>query len=195
MIDLSKYNFSALIFDCDGTLVHSAPLHFIAMGQALREQGHDISRKWYFDRVGFSREDLFQDYQQLYSVSIDVPAACKKSQDVYREIASQVKPVKEVVAVARDYFGKLPMAVASGGEGEFVQASLKAAEVDGLFPHVVTLSDVNIGKPAPDIFLEAARRLHVPTSECLVFEDSKEGLEAASNAGMQAIDVRPFIAP
>lgn len=193
MIDLTPYRFSALIFDCDGTLAHTAPLHFISMREALRAQGYEISRAWYFERVGLSRHDLFNDYQQGHGVPVDVDAASRKSQEVYSEHVMQAQPVVEVVSLVEKYHGKVPMAVASGGERHLVLASLVAIGISDMFSHIVTRCDVTKGKPAPDIFLETARRLQIPPSECLVFEDSKEGLEAAKRAEMQAIDVRPFI--
>jgi len=193
LIDLTPYRFNALIFDCDGTLAHTAPLHFISMREALGAQGHALTRAWYFERVGLSRHDLFEDYQKCYGVPVDVEAASRVSQDVYADHVKDAQPVTEVVAVAKEYYGKMPMIVASGGERHLVLASLVAIGVNDMFSQTVTRCDVANGKPAPDIFLEAAKRLQTPPSECLVFEDSKEGMEAARRAGMQAIDVRPFI--
>jgi len=88
------------------------------------------------------------------------------------------------------------MAVASGGTREIVEATLLTTNLLRFFHAVVTIEDVQgRGKPAPDIFLEAARRLHVHAGQCTVFEDSDEGIEAARRAGMSATDVRLVYRP
>lgn len=84
------------------------------------------------------------------------------------------------------------MAVGSGGERALVDKTLRFCGLDGFFDHVVTFDDTRQGKPSPAIFLEAARRLGVDPGECLVLDDSDEGVEAAERAGMKVIDVRPL---
>ncbi len=189
-IDLSLYQFSALIFDCDGTLANTAPLHHKSMASAVAEQGFTMERDWYYQRVGLSRVDLFLDFERDHGVSLDHGLAAQHSKDVFRTIVHRVQPIHATVATAQLFHGKTPMAVASGAEGEVVRATLSAIGITDMFSHIVTVSDVPIGKPAPDLFNEAARRLGVPARDCLVFEDSFEGLEAAKRAGMVAINVR-----
>lgn len=189
IIDLTSYRFSALIFDCDGTLAHTAPLHYRAMQAALRDQGQEITQDWYKARVGLSRSKLFSDFQETHNVSVDIQTACRKSQDVFKEIVAEARPIPEVVSVAKHYFGQVPLAVASGGERDLVQATLNVIGICDLFKLMVTISEINTGKPEPDIFLETACQLQINPADCLVFEDSKEGIEAARRAGMQVIDV------
>ena len=87
----------------------------------------------------------------------------------------------------------MPMAVATGGIPPVVNFALKAIGMEDYFDTVVTSEDVEHGKPAPDTFLEAARRLNVEPQYCMVFEDSDMGLEASNRAGMVAVDIRPWI--
>ena len=101
-----------------------------------------------------------------------------------------MKEIPEVANLARYYRGVVPMAVASGGQRIFVEASLRACNLTELFDTIVTFNEVAEGKPSPALFLEAARRLRVEPERCLVLEDSVQGLEAASRATMQSIDVR-----
>jgi len=89
----------------------------------------------------------------------------------------------------------VPMAVASNGRRENVEASLTVTKLRPLFDFIVAAEDVERGKPAPDVFLEAARRMAVSPARCVVFEDSDEGLEAARRAGMRTIDIREYFAP
>jgi HAD superfamily hydrolase (TIGR01509 family) len=193
VIDLEPYRFSALIFDCDGTLAQTAGLHYRSMAVALRAQGHDIARGWYDARVGLSRHDLFADYSAQFGVALDVEAAARDSRQVFGELAHQARPIEQVVATAAHYHGRVPLAVASGGDAELVDATLRAIGALAYFDAVVTVGDVARGKPAPDLFQAAAHRLDMAAPDCLVFEDSDEGLEAARRAGMAAIDVRPLL--
>ena len=98
-----------------------------------------------------------------------------------------------MLAIAKEYKGRFPLAVATGGVLPVVKTALKALKLEDFFDAIVTSEDVTHGKPAPDTFLEAARRLKVQPQHCMVFEDSDMGLEAASRAGMAAVDVRPWL--
>jgi beta-phosphoglucomutase-like phosphatase (HAD superfamily) len=107
----------------------------------------------------------------------------------FLEVLAELQEIEAITRIARENHGRVPMAVASGGPSEIVLATLRATGLRDLFDAVVTIEDVGRAKPAPDLFLEAARRLGVPPADVLVFEDTTEGLEAASQAGMQAVDV------
>lgn len=100
-----------------------------------------------------------------------------------------VKEVQAVAEVARSHYGKVPMAVASGGEMTVLEATLNNVRLRNLFDVVVSIDDVERGKPEPDIFLLAAQRLGTAPEDCIVYEDSDAGLEAARRAGMRSIDV------
>jgi beta-phosphoglucomutase-like phosphatase (HAD superfamily) len=134
---------------------------------------------------------LFE-YQTECGIVLNASAAVEEFNRAFRNaIETLFSEIGIVAEVARQHFRKVPMAVASGGTREIVEATLLATNLLGLFDAVVTIEDVQgRGKPAPDIFLEAARRLRVPPCECTVFGDSDEGIEAARLAGMTATDVR-----
>jgi HAD superfamily hydrolase (TIGR01509 family) len=101
-----------------------------------------------------------------------------------------VTPIEPVVKLIHEYAGKLPMAVATGGTRAICTKTLQSMNLLHHFAHLVTADDVAHGKPAPDIFLEAARRLGVPPAQCCAFEDADLGLQSARAAGMPVIDVR-----
>jgi beta-phosphoglucomutase-like phosphatase (HAD superfamily) len=107
----------------------------------------------------------------------------------FLEVLAELQEIEAITRIARENHGRVPMAVASDGPSEIVLATLRATGLRDLFDAVVTIEDVGRAKPAPDLFLEAARRLGVPPADVLVFEDTTEGLEAARQAGMQAVDV------
>src|ERR1700758_3736570 len=139
---------------------------------------------------------IFEEYQKECGISLDAALALQQFNRAYRDEIDTLCEIKVVADVARDHFGKIPIGIAFGGTREIVEATLLAANLLDLFDAVVTIEDVQgRGKPAPDIFLEAARGLHVPPRECTVFEDSDEGIEAARLAGMTATDVRLVYRP
>jgi beta-phosphoglucomutase-like phosphatase (HAD superfamily) len=101
----------------------------------------------------------------------------------------EVKPIEAVLQIARRWYGIKPLAVASGGFRRQIEQTLDALGIRSLFNAVVCVEDYARGKPFPDPFLEAARRLNVLPTACLVFEDSPLGLQAAEAAGMQCVFV------
>ncbi|MHC2364159.1 HAD family hydrolase [Rhizobium leguminosarum] len=191
--DLSSYRFSAIVFDCDGTLVDTAPLHYESFRNGLLQQGLDMEREWYLERTGLSRHSLIDAYSADYGKTIDEPAVVIASEAWFRANVHTVLEIETVAGIARKYSGTVPIAVASGGQRVHVQGSLTATGLIDLFDAVVTLEDVGVGKPDPAVFLRAADVLGVPAKDCLAFEDTDEGVEAAKRAGMTVIDVRTLL--
>lgn len=188
--DLSQYRFDALIFDCDGTLAITAPLHFKALQASFALQKLELDESWYQTKLGISRDPLFREYEEEFATKIDQPNAIAQYEVAFVKLVRDVQESPLAASIARRHHGKVPMAVASGGQRFSVEHTLRACGLFELFDTVVTFEDVGIGKPAPDLFLEAARRLNTAPELCLVFEDSEEGVEAAHRAGMSVIDVR-----
>lgn len=181
----------ALIFDCDGTLVDSLPLYLQSWLEALKTKGGlDVSPEWFFSRRGYSEGMVLSALEKERGVALDRAAIMTATREGVRSRLPTVKGNVPVVALARECAGRVPMAVASSGSREVVEASLAAIGLLDIFDAIVTIEDVTRPKPAPDIYLLAAARLGVQPAGCLVFEDSAEGLEAAHAAGMPAEDVR-----
>jgi beta-phosphoglucomutase-like phosphatase (HAD superfamily) len=188
--------YSAIIFDCDGTLVDSTRLYFRAWNTLFKSHGAEMSWGWFGAHLGCSWPQIFHEFQKECGIFLDAAAALQRFNSAYRDEIDTLCAIEIIADVARRHFGQIPMAVASGGTREIVEATLLAANLLYLFDAVVTIEDVRgRGKPAPDIFLEAARRLRVRPNECTVFEDSDEGIEAARLAGMSATDVRLVYRP
>ena len=188
--------FAALIFDCDGTLVDTAPVHLAAVRQAIEPQGHRIPADWYMARAGLTPDALLDALESEAAMlgnptsPLDRNRIFASYNDLFRDSLHQIREVEAVAALARTWHGKVPLAVASNGRRANVEASLGTAGLLSLFDHLVAAEDVAHGKPAPDVFLEAARRMQVEPIDCVVLEDSDEGITAATAAGMRVVDVR-----
>ncbi|UWM47702.1 HAD family phosphatase [Streptomyces carpaticus] len=189
-VDLTTYE--AVIADWDGTCVDSQPLNYRSLAAALLPYGVSLRRDWYVQRIGTSGAELLAELGVTADPGVVLEDCGRR---IIRELPS-LKTFPTVVGwvTAARQAGR-PCAVASGGGGAVVRAGLAATRLDALFDHVVTREAVPRGKPAPDLFLEAARRLGVPPERCVVIEDADEGLEAARAAGMQVVDVRPWVVP
>jgi beta-phosphoglucomutase-like phosphatase (HAD superfamily) len=185
--------FDALICDCDGTLVDSAGLYFRSLRTVFETYGLPFEREWYYARTGLTPFEMLDVYREQVSaipaVNTDVAGEVTRLFQQNRHTLEEVTIVADVV---RAWHGVVPMAVASNGQRANVEGSLKAVGLYPYFDTVVTIDDVKHGKPAPDIYLEAAHRLKKKPDRCFVLEDSDEGLQAAYSAGMGALDVRPY---
>lgn len=182
--------YDALIMDWDGTMVDSQPLNYRCLARALAPHGVVLEEEWYRARLGSSGDALLAELGVTAS-SAAVLGRCGEL--IIREVAS-LRPFPVVVGwVEGARASGLACAVASGGGDAVVRAGLSATGLSRLFDVVVTRRDAPRGKPAPDLFLEAARRLRVPPDRCLVVEDAGEGLAAARAAGMDVLDVRALV--
>ena len=179
-----------LIFDCDGTLADTMPLHWHAWQiVAQRHQLHFPEDRFYA-LAGVPSQDILKMLANEQGRTIDHIAVTLEKESLYIPLMTQAKPIKAVVEVALDHFGKIPMAVASGGEQQIICDLLEHLKILHLFDAVVTCEMVVKQKPAPDIFLEAARRIGVEPRFCRAYEDSDLGMQAIRAAGMDAVDIR-----
>ena len=179
----------AIIFDCDGTLVDSAPLYATAWAAGLATSGKPMERDWYMARSGLSEHVFMDEFEAEANVCLDRQFVVRVVRETFLRGIENLREIAGVGLIARMAKPLLPLAVASGGPMAIVQPSLQQAGLLNLFNAVVTIEDVAHPKPAPDLFLEAARRLDVLPSACLVIEDSPTGLAAAEAAGMAGLSV------
>lgn len=179
----------ALIFDCDGTLLKTPDLYNAGWQHAFSQAGLEMDAGWYHERAGMSEHVLMDAFEAEKKVAFDRDRTVQDLRQYILQNIQSVQEIPRVASIARAKHGHVPMAVASGGSRQIVEASLQASGLMPLFDTIVTIDDVEHAKPAPDLVLEAANRLKTPPKTCLVFEDSAQGLQAAANAGMAAIDV------
>jgi beta-phosphoglucomutase-like phosphatase (HAD superfamily) len=178
------------IFDCDGTLVDSMPLHMRAWEHVITTQGGKWDYDFFFSRKGMPEEDIVIAYSQQFGHSLDAARTVKTKHEYFYSRLGELRPISYVVEIAQKYYGLFPMAVASGGTKKTVELELETLNIMKYFPIILTADDAIKPKPAPDIFLEAARRMNVAPECCQVFEDGDLGLEAARLAGMLPTDIR-----
>jgi beta-phosphoglucomutase-like phosphatase (HAD superfamily) len=185
--------FRGAIFDCDGTLADTMPLHYRAWVASLTERNAAMSEKLFYDLGGVPTADIVRILNERFGYGLSVMDTAADKEARYEDLLPEAEPVGRVVALVQEYRGRYPMAVASGGIRRLVDQTLNALALGDCFHAVCTAEDVSRGKPEPDLFLLAAQRIGVPPEECVVFEDSDLGLEAARRAGMQAVDIRPWL--
>jgi HAD superfamily hydrolase (TIGR01509 family) len=193
-LDIPSGDFAAYIFDLDGTLIDTMPVHYRAWESALRQEGlsGQLDEDYFYELGGVPSVQVAELLALRHGLTIGsaVDVAERKEQ-LYLERLDVVRPIGPVVDFARRVARSRPVAIATGGTPDIAGPAIRAAGLDALFRVVITPHDVapGRGKPHPDMFLEAARRLGVAADRCLVFEDAEPGVRAALAAGMQVVRV------
>jgi HAD superfamily hydrolase (TIGR01509 family) len=190
-LDLPGSGYDAVIFDCDGTLVDSMPAHFEAWCEALALYGAGgvFKEDVFLAMGGRPTRDIVVELNDEYDLRLNPEAVAFAKREAFLKRMDSVRLIDEIAAFAESLRGKMPMAVASGGSRMVVEKTLRVVGISDWFDEVVTADDVVEGKPAPDIFLHAARLLGVVPSRCLALDDAPAGILAAQRAGMQVIAV------
>jgi HAD superfamily hydrolase (TIGR01509 family) len=183
----------ALIFDCDGTLADTMPFHWQAWQVVTARHHVHFPEDRFYSLGGVPSRDILKVLREEQNLPINPLEVAKEKEEEYLKLLDRVEPIEEVVRIAHHHSGKLPMAVASGGTRSTIGKVLRHLRLDELFAAVVTSEDVVNQKPAPDIFLEAARRLGIAPKLCRAYEDTDLGLRAIRAAGMEAVDVRKLL--
>lgn len=191
ILDIPEGDFAGYIFDLDGTLVDTMPLHYKAWDYAMRRAGlaETLDEDLFYSLGGVPTLRVAELIGAHYGMKIDPQFVFQDKETLFREIQADARLIEPVVAFARRVAATHPVSIASGGTREIVTHSLELTGLAGLFPVVVTACDVAEGKPAPDMFLLAAKQMGVPPEKCLVFEDAELGMRAAEAAGMRWVRV------
>jgi len=194
MAEIEIYNnVKALIFDCDGTLVDSMPIHNYAWETAIKANGAEFNFEFFDSVKGMKSVDIVPLFNKTFGTNLITQKVIEAKHRVFYEKLPQLKAIDPVIKIAKENYGKFPMAVVSGGSGKIVKAELEIVGILELFDLVLTADDNIKPKPAPDLFLYAAKHFDVLPQDCQVFEDGELGIEAAINAGMKITDVREYI--
>ena len=191
MIQLPEGKFEGYIFDCDGTLADSMPLHYKAWCAVLREHQCDFPEAMFYELGGVPTERIIEILNERHGHQMEPVETARRKEALFLEMIPQIVPIDPVVAIVNELYGTVPMAVASGGRRQIVNTTLSALGILQKFDTIVAAEDCERGKPFPDPFLLAARRLGVEPGRCLVFEDTGTGVQAAEAAGMQWVLVPP----
>ena len=181
-----------LIFDCDGTLANTMPLHWRAWRLITQRYDLHFPEDRFYMLGGVPSRDILKLLAEEQGRSLDHIVVAHEKDEAYLQLMTQAEPIHAVVEIAKEHHGKIPMAVASGGSQKIICDVLEHLGIRHLFSAVVTNEMVKNQKPAPDIFLEAARRIGVDPRLCRAYEDTDIGLTAIRAAGMEAVDVRQW---
>jgi HAD superfamily hydrolase (TIGR01509 family) len=182
-------DFRAYLFDCDGTIADSMPLHYIAWNKALAEWNCPFDEQLFYAWGGKPPVEIISELNQMHGLNMPVATVAEHKENYYFSLLPTLKPVPEVLVHIETMYRKLPFAVVSGSTRESIVKSLTAIHLLDRFDTLVGSEDYTRSKPAPDAFLVAAQRLNIAAKDCLVFEDTAMGIQAATAAGMASVRV------
>jgi beta-phosphoglucomutase-like phosphatase (HAD superfamily) len=188
-------DYQAIIFDCDGTLIDSMPVHYLAWHRTMSRHGIAFPEDRFYALGGMPSDRIIKLLASEQSVSLDAHKVALEKETTFLDHIHMLEPIEPIVKIANYFRSRIPVAVASGGFREIIMKQLSQIGCEDWFDAVVTAEDTQRHKPFPDVFLEAARQLNALPSRCLVYEDSELGIDAAKAAGMDWIDVREFYSP
>ena len=184
--------FSAVIFDMDGVLLDSEPLHYEAVRLILEEQGVEFPIEDYFRYLGTTLTSTWDDLCERYPIAMYFEQfEARYNADVlkqYQAGAPLIRGARELVEQLRN--AGVPIAVASSSHREWVEAALTGAGLRDYFDQTTAGDEVSMGKPSPEIYLKAAQKLGFDPANCIAIEDAPAGVESAKAAGMSVVLVR-----
>lgn len=185
----------SVIFDLDGTLVDSEPNYYEAGRRLLAEHGvADFSWEHHTRFIGIGTRETLEVLREEYGIEAPVDELLAGKNRHYLELARASTDVFPEMRkfVERLHTAGVPMAVASGSSRAAIEAVLAGTGLDAFIPTIVSAEEVAQGKPEPDVFVEAARRLGASPADCVVLEDAPPGAAAAHAAGMRCVAV-PYV--
>lgn len=188
-LEIPPGDFRAYLFDCDGTVVDSMPLHYIAWKTALAEWGCDYPEDLFYQWGGKPIRQIIADLNAMKGLAMPVEQLAHRKEGLYYELLPRLTAVPEVLAEIKAHHGRIPFAIVSGSTRESVVRSLEVTHLLDKFDVLVCAGEYERSKPAPDPFLLAAKKLNVAPEHCLVFEDTDLGIDAATAAGMQSVRI------
>jgi beta-phosphoglucomutase family hydrolase len=190
-LKLPRGVFGAYLFDCDGTIADSMPLHYVAWKKVLGEWNCEFEETFFYSLGGMPIVEIIAMLNKKHGLNMPVASVARRKESLYYEMLPQLKVVPEVLEHIEEQHGRIPFAVVSGSTRDSVTASLGMLKLLDRFETMVCAGEYDKGKPDPEAFLLAASRLGVAPEACLVFEDTEMGIQAATAAGMASVKVPP----
>jgi HAD superfamily hydrolase (TIGR01509 family) len=181
--------FKAYLFDCDGTIADSMPLHYIAWSQALGKWNCPFPEELFYSWGGMPADEAIATLNRRHGLSMPIQHVAECKESLYYDLLPQLQAVPEVLEQIELSHGQIPFAVVSGSTRDSVTASLQTLNLLDKFDTLVCAGDYQNSKPHPEPFLTAAGRLNVAPEDCLVFEDTAMGIQAATAAGMASVKI------
>jgi beta-phosphoglucomutase-like phosphatase (HAD superfamily) len=188
-LQLPEGAFKAYLFDCDGTIADSMPLHYVAWTKALGEWGCAFPEELFYAWGGMPAAEVIANLGAQQGLAMPVAEVERRKEALYYELLPELRAVPEVLEHIELSHGRVPFAVVSGSTLESVTRSLEVLGILDRFDTLVCAGDYTRSKPDPEPFLVAAERLGVAPADCLVFEDTEQGIQAATAAGMASVKV------
>lgn len=183
----------ALIFDLDGTLSDSLPVHIKTWQMIGDKYGFEFDPQIIYEMTGMPTIEFARRVVRQYKVPETPENIVKMKQKSFWDLAHLLEPVEKVTSIVKEFHGKIPMSIGTGASGKSAEVQLEALDLSAYFDIIISADDVTRHKPEPETFLECARQMNVEPGLCQVFEDGDLGITAAKTAGMFVTDVRPHI--
>lgn len=185
-------NVKGLIFDLDGTLADTMPIHFIAWKNAFAHYGIDFTPELFSKLAGIPLYPTVEKINQMFGTNINPKEVGDLKEEEFENNLHRAPEIKVVTDLVRKYYGKIPMSIGTGGSRRLSLKTLGNIGLDRYFDILVSSEDVSHFKPHPETFLKCAEKMGVAPADCVVFEDSILGLQAAHTAGMMSVDVTEY---
>jgi len=182
-----------LIFDMDGTLADSMPIHFKAWKLTAAENGFEYTEKQFLETAGMPTIKIVPVINKDLGLKLDPEQFSRRKEELFLENIKDVKLIEPVADIVKEYHNKLPMSIGTGGKKSIAKLTLEILGFDKYFDIIVSAEDVVNHKPHPDTFLKCAEQMKVAPEFCQVFEDGEMGIAAGKKAGMIVTDVRPYL--
>ena len=188
-LPIPDHPFRAFLFDCDGTIADSMPLHFIAWNRALARFNCPFPEDLFYAWGGLPVAQIIETLNTEHGLNMPVSEIEQEKEQMYLDALPHLQAIPEVLEHIHQSHGRIPFAVVSGSRRASVEASLVTLGISDRFDTLVCAGDYSRAKPDPEPFLLAAQRLNVAPADCLVFEDAEPGIQSAIAAGMQYVRV------
>ena len=182
-----------LIFDLDGTIADTMPIHYIAWRDTAARYGIDFPEKLFYDLAGVTLYAIARTLNEISGKNVDPVEMGDAKEAEYEQCLWKAKPITPVVEIIKQYYGKMPMSVGTGGNSRLARKTLEAMGVSQLIDIIVASDNIQNPKPHPETFLRCAELMGIKPEDCQVFEDGALGIQAAQTAGMKVTDVRTYL--
>ncbi|OOM74537.1 2-deoxyglucose-6-phosphate phosphatase [Clostridium puniceum] len=180
----------AVIFDMDGVIIDSEPIHLEVDIQTMKDLDCNISKEELNKYVGTTNEYMFTDIKNRYKINKSIEEIISYRVEIAKRkiIKSDLEPIEGIRELLKDLKNKnIPAAIASSSPRDFIEVVVSKFRLNDYFSYIVSGEEVANGKPAPDVYIETAKKLGIPPKDCIVIEDSKNGVLAAKAASMNCI--------